>query len=90
MLVYLLFGIYTKREADLPFYDLYFKEINVINARVAKAEDFPACVDFVQRGVVHLAPIISNTIKFDNMDEALELLDSGGGRTMKIILDHAA
>ena len=83
------FGIYTQREANLPFYDLYFKELNVINARVAKAEDFPACVDFVQRGVVDLAPIISNTIKFENMDEALELLDSGGGRTMKIILNHS-
>ncbi len=84
------FGIYTKREADLPFYDLYFKEINIINARVAKAEDFPSCVTFVQRGIVDLAPIISNTIKFNDMNEALELLDSGDRRTMKIILDHAA
>ena len=83
------FGIYTQREANLPFYDLYFKELNVINARDAKAEDFRACVDFVQRGVVDLAPIISNTIKFENMDEALELLDSGDGRTMKIILNHS-
>ena len=60
------------------------------SARVAKSEDFPACVDFVQRGIVDLAPIISNTIKFNNMGEALEFLDNSDGRTMKIIMDHAA
>lgn len=84
------FDIYMKREANSLFYDLYFKEVNVINARVAKSEDFPACVDFVQRGIVDLAPIISNTIKLNNMGEALELLDNSDGRTMKIIMDHAA
>ena len=32
----LLFGIITAKEGALPFYDLYFKELALINARVAK------------------------------------------------------
>ena len=37
----LLFGIITAKEGALPFYDLYFKELALINARVAKSEDYP-------------------------------------------------
>src|SRR6185436_7513301 len=32
-----MFGIYTVKEGALPFYDLYFKEVSLISARVAKA-----------------------------------------------------
>ena len=41
----LLFGIYTAKEGALPFYDIYFKEISLISARVAKPEDYTACID---------------------------------------------
>ena len=37
----LLFGIITAKQGELPFYDLYFKELALINARVAKSEDYP-------------------------------------------------
>ena len=37
----LLFGIITAKEGALPFYDLYFKELALISARVAKGEDYP-------------------------------------------------
>jgi len=48
----LMFGIYTVKEGALPFYDLYFKEISLISARVAKAEDYPASIALVERGQV--------------------------------------
>jgi hypothetical protein len=38
----LMFGIYTAKEGALPFYDLYFKEVSLISARVAKPEDYTA------------------------------------------------
>lgn len=82
------FGIYTEKEGSLPFYDLYFKELAVINARVAKSEDYPACIDFVKRGVVQLKPLISHTLGLDEMNAALDMLDSGDSNRMKIILDH--
>ncbi len=37
----LLFGITSATQASLPFYQLYYKELNVVNTRAAKGEDFP-------------------------------------------------
>ena len=56
----LMFGIITAKEGALPFYDLYFKEISLINARVAKSEDYPGAIGLVQRGLVRLEPLISD------------------------------
>ena len=50
----LMFGIFTATEGKLPFYQLYFKELALINGRVAKPEDFPACIELVQKGQVQL------------------------------------
>lgn len=83
------FGIHTAKEGALPFYDLYFKEIQVINARVAKGQDFPACIDLVGRGVVRLAPLISHTLPLGALDKALELITTAQDRHMKVILEHA-
>ncbi|MBF0277535.1 MAG: alcohol dehydrogenase catalytic domain-containing protein [SAR324 cluster bacterium] len=82
------FGIYTEKNARLPFYELYFKELAVINARAAKPEDYPACIDLVERGVVKLQPLISHTLNLSQMGEALEMLNSNMPDRMKIIFDH--
>ena len=85
----LLFGIITATEGALPFYDLYFKEIQVINARVAKNEDYPACIDLVQRGLVKLEPLISNVMPLGELKQAIGMLGSdGGSQRMKIIMEH--
>jgi 2-desacetyl-2-hydroxyethyl bacteriochlorophyllide A dehydrogenase len=85
----LLFGIITAKEGALPFYNLYFKEIQVINARVAKSEDYPACIDLVQRGQVKLQPLISNVLPLGDLKSAIGMLGSdGGSQRMKIIMEH--
>ena len=49
----LLFGIMSATQAALPFYQLYYKELNVVNTRAAKGEDYPPSIDlFVARGAV--------------------------------------
>lgn len=83
------FGIYTDKEASLAFYDLYFKEIQIINARVAKPEDYPASIDFVSRGVVNLDPLVTHKIALDEMGTALDMLNQGDSSCIKIILDHS-
>ncbi len=85
----LMFGIYTVKEGALPFYDLYFKEISLISARVAKAEDYPACIALVERGQVRLEPLVSDVLPLAELKDAIGMLgsDSAGSR-MKIILDH--
>jgi 2-desacetyl-2-hydroxyethyl bacteriochlorophyllide A dehydrogenase len=85
----LLFGIITATEGALPFYQLYFKEIQVINARVAKSEDYPASIELVQRGMVKLQPLISNVLPLGELKRAIGMLGSdGGSQRMKIIMEH--
>ncbi len=84
----LLFGIITATEGALPFYQLYFKELAVINARVAKSEDYPASIDLVQRGIVRLEPLVSHVLPLRELKTAISMLRSGSGHRMKIILEH--
>jgi 2-desacetyl-2-hydroxyethyl bacteriochlorophyllide A dehydrogenase len=84
----LLFGIITATEGALPFYQLYFKELALINARVAKSEDYPASIDLVQRGIVRLEPLISKVMPLLELKKAISMLASGGGQQMKIIMEH--
>ncbi len=84
----LMFGIITAREGALPFYDLYYKELALINARVAKSEDYPAAIALVERGQVRLAPLISDVMPLGDLKAAIEMLGSDSGQRMKIIMEH--
>ena len=84
----LLFGIITATEGALPFYQLYFKELALINARVAKSEDYPASIDLVQRGIVRLEPLVSHVLPLRELKTAIGMLGSDSGPRMKIILEH--
>ena len=83
-----MFGIYTVKEGALPFYDLYFKEISLITARVAKAEDYPASIALVERGQVRLEPLVSDVMPLPELKAAIEMLGSDNAQRMKIILEH--
>lgn len=84
----MLFGIYTAEEAKLPFYQLYFKELAVINARAAKREDYPACIDLVSSGTVQLDPMISHVLPLEKLEEAITMLAESDDQRMKVILAH--
>jgi 2-desacetyl-2-hydroxyethyl bacteriochlorophyllide A dehydrogenase len=84
----LLFGIITATQGALPFYQLYFKELALINARVAKSQDYPASIDLVQRGIVRLAPLVSHVMALGELKAAIGMLASDSGQRMKIILEH--
>jgi L-iditol 2-dehydrogenase len=84
----LLFGIITATEGALPFYQLYFKELALINARVAKSEDYPESIDLVQRGIIRLEPLVSHVMPFGELKTAIGMLSTEGGQRMKIILEH--
>jgi 2-desacetyl-2-hydroxyethyl bacteriochlorophyllide A dehydrogenase len=85
----LMYGIITAKDGALPFYDLYFKELSLINARVAKSEDYPGAIGLVERGQVRLEPLISDVLPLDDLKAAIGLLGSdGGAQRMKIVLEH--
>jgi len=85
----LMFGIITAKEGALPFYDLYFKELSLINARVAKSEDYPGAIGLVRRGLVRLEPLVSDVLPLGELRAAVGMLGSdSSGQRMKIILEH--
>lgn len=84
----LLFGISSAASGELPFYDLYFKELTLINSRAATAQDFPVMIDLVARGAVRLEPLVTHRMALNELGAALGMVEDGAERRLKIILDH--
>jgi L-iditol 2-dehydrogenase len=84
----LLFGISNATSGALPFYDLYFKELTLINTRAATAQDFPVMIDLVDRGAVRLEPLVTHRMALEELRTALGVVEDGAERRLKIILDH--
>lgn len=82
------FGIHTQTEGALPFYDMYFKEIQFINARAATQKDFASCLEMVGSGAIDLTPLISDVVALDQLDQALEMVGTDAPQRMKIILEN--
>lgn len=85
----LLFGIITATEAALPFYQLYFKELAVINGRAAKGEDFLGCINLLERGTVRLEPLVSHVMPLEKLKTVIGMLGPGSDQRLKVILDHS-
>lgn len=84
----ILFGVTTATEGKLPFYQLYFKELKIVNPRAATGEDFPPSIDLVARGVLKLDPLITHVLSFTELRKALSMLESDEDQRMKIILEN--
>jgi L-iditol 2-dehydrogenase len=84
----LLFGIITAQEGALPFYDLYFKELSLVSARVAKGEDYPSAIALVEQGTVRLEPLVSDVMPLVELKAAIGMLGSDSGQRMKVIMEH--
>jgi L-iditol 2-dehydrogenase len=84
----MMFGITSATSGALPFYDLYFKELTLINNRAATAQDFPVTIDLVARGALRLEPLVTHRMALDELGTALDLVEDGAERRLKIILDH--
>jgi (R,R)-butanediol dehydrogenase/meso-butanediol dehydrogenase/diacetyl reductase len=84
----LLFGITTATEANLPFYQLYFKELAVLNARAAKSEDFPETIRLVKEGSIQLEPLITHPIPFLQLERGIHMVEESTEDRLKVIVDH--
>jgi L-iditol 2-dehydrogenase len=81
----LAYGTMTETSGELPFYDLYHKEISVIGARSARVEDFPAAIDAVASGRVILGALTSGRFPIDDLDEAIRAAGAPGA--LKVLID---
>lgn len=85
----LLFGIASASSGSLPFYQLYYKELNIVNSRAAKGEDFPDSIDLVARGVLKLKPLVTHVLSLLDLEKAMGMLETDEDQRMKIILENA-
>ena len=84
----LLFGTTAATQGALPFYQLYFKELKIVNARAAKSEDYPATIDLAARGALNLDPLVTHMLPLSELGSAMHMLESDADRRMKIILEN--
>jgi L-iditol 2-dehydrogenase len=81
----LAYGTITERFGELPFYELYHKEVDVVGARAARPEDFPASIELVASGRVALEPLVSDRFPLDRADEAIRAARAPGA--LKVLVD---
>lgn len=83
------FGIHTENKGDFPFYQLYFKEINIINARAARSVDFPEAINLVRRAMVRLEPLVTHVEPLSELPNAIKMLKDNSVKRMKVIIDNS-
>ena len=81
------FAIYPSGQAELPFYDLYFKELQVLNARAAKGRDFDECIKLVGDGSVDLGALVTHALPYTELNNAIQMLIEPSDERLKIILE---
>jgi L-iditol 2-dehydrogenase len=81
----LAYGTMTDTSGEVPFYELYHKEISVIGARSARVEDFPMAIDAVSSGRVALDALVSGRFPIDDVDEAIRTAGAAGA--LKVFVD---
>jgi L-iditol 2-dehydrogenase len=82
----LCYGTYTDRSGELPFYDLYYKEIDLISTRASRPRDMRATLALAAAGAFDLPPLVSDRLSLDRAPEALELSKKGA---LKVLMTHS-
>jgi L-iditol 2-dehydrogenase len=82
-----IFGTITATHGELPFYQLYYKEISLANPRAAKPEDFPPSIKLVESGEVVLDRLITHSFPFVEAEKAIAT--SADANSVKVTLTDA-
>jgi len=82
----LSFGSVTERTGEFPYYDLYYKELQIRSTRAARPRDYTRAISLVEDGVVRLAPLVTSVYPLQDVATALDECGSGRGH-LKIMID---
>ncbi|HSK95183.1 MAG TPA: alcohol dehydrogenase catalytic domain-containing protein [Euzebyales bacterium] len=80
----LIFGIISSPPDGLNWYELYYKELDIINARAARPRDYDRGVALAASGALRLAPLWSRGVAFDDAVDAFAMARSDD--TLKVTL----
>jgi L-iditol 2-dehydrogenase len=74
----LCYGTIDANVLELPFYDLYFKELRLQSARASLPGDFTSAVTLVSARKVRLGPLVSAVFALAEVDRAVRAAREGG------------
>lgn len=69
------FGTLTVSQAELPFYQIYLKELNFVQSRAARPRDYARSVDLVASGAVRVKPLLTHSYDLSEVNAALDAFD---------------
>jgi 2-desacetyl-2-hydroxyethyl bacteriochlorophyllide A dehydrogenase len=70
------FGTITRGDSGLPYYELYHKELTLLNPRAALPRDYARAVELVANGSIELAPLVTHRLPIEDAPGALgDLID---------------
>jgi threonine dehydrogenase-like Zn-dependent dehydrogenase len=80
----LVFGILSSPPEGLNWYELYYKELDIVNARAARPRDYARSVELAASGALRLAPLWSGGVGLDAATEAFALARAGDARKVTL------
>ncbi|MGH8867470.1 MAG: zinc-dependent alcohol dehydrogenase [Actinomycetes bacterium] len=82
----LAYGTITERSGEFPYYELYYKELDIRASRAARPRDYARAIALTARGVVRLAPLVTSVYSLGDAAAALEACGGARGE-LKIMID---
>jgi 2-desacetyl-2-hydroxyethyl bacteriochlorophyllide A dehydrogenase len=73
--------------APVDLFRFFWRELKLIGARVYEPEDFEEAIRLAASGTIPFDRLISQVRPLEGLGDALADLASGGGRTMKVLID---
>lgn len=80
----LAYGTIAATEGSFPYYDLYYKELTIENARSAGPEDYPIAIAAAASGKIRLDPLVTHRFSLDQTTEAFRA--DGASDALKVIV----
>lgn len=79
------FGTISDTQGELPFYQLYYKELAVISSRGARLRDYERAVELAAAGDLELRALVTGSYPLEDAPAAFAALRDGGS-ALKVML----
>lgn len=83
--VVLSYGTIDAGVLELPFYQLYFKELRLQSSRASVPRDFSSAIELVSSGQIRLGPLVSAMFPLADVDRAIDAARESG--QLKVLID---
>ena len=75
------------KDPTLSMFYLGEHELRLIGSMMYRHEDYLTAIDYVNKGIVNLKPLVSNRFAFEEYDDAYKFIDAHRETSMKVLID---